>query len=51
MKDKIKMITKEQKKVFNRMFTLNDIKKGNNLEMEEEARKIAIKNLKSKGRL
>ena len=51
MKNKIKMITKEQGRVFDRMFTLNDIKKGNNIEMAEEARKIAIENLKSKNKI
>jgi len=51
MKNKTKIIAKEQGRVFDRMFTLNDIKKGNTLDMEEEARKIAIKNLKLKGLL
>ena len=51
MQNKIKIIAKEQKRVFDRMFTINDIKKGNTIEMEEEARKIAIENLKSKNKI
>ncbi len=41
-------IAEEQEKVFDELFTVDDIKKGNTVEMHQEARKIAINNLKEK---
>lgn len=41
-------INKETDRVFNEMFTIEDIIKGNTIEMREEARKIAIVNLAKK---
>lgn len=38
-------INKETDKVFDEMFSLEDIVKGNTIEMREEARKIAVSNL------
>jgi len=48
MKKKLtsEVICKEQERVFDEMFTIHDIRVGNTIEMHEEARKIAIKNLK-----
>ncbi len=41
-------ICKEQQRVFDEMFTVQDILKGDNIAMMAEAREIAIKNLKLK---
>ncbi len=41
-------IEEEQQKVFNEMFSVADILKGNNIEMHKEARKIALKRLKER---
>lgn len=38
-------ITKEQQEVFDNMYSIEDIKKGNTVEMMREARKQAISNL------
>lgn len=43
-------INKETDKVFDEMFSIEDILKGNTIEMREEARKIAIQNLKKKNK-
>ena len=43
-------IKKETDKVFDKMFSIEDVLKGNTIEMREEARKIAIANLKKKNK-
>lgn len=41
-------IWKEQQRVFDEMFTVHDILKGDTIAMMAEAREIAIQNLKTK---
>lgn len=38
-------IAKEQQEVFDNMYSIEDIKKGNTIEMMQDARKQAISNL------
>ena len=40
----------EQEIVFNQLFTVSDILKGDTIEMNKQARIIAIKNLQKKGK-
>ena len=50
VKDSItsKMIADEQDVVFNELYTVQDIVKGNTVEMHQEARKIAIERLENR---